>query len=44
MKNKQLPVKQNPKEEKPKMILDLYELANKLSETKKITKVRFDWN
>lgn len=44
MKNKQLSIKQNPKEEPPKMILDLYELANKLNEKKKITKVRFDWN
>lgn len=44
MENNQSSTKQKSKEEKPKMILDLYELANKLNETKKITKVRFNWN
>ncbi len=44
MENNQLSTKQKTKEIKPKLITDLYNLANQLNETKKITKVRFNWN
>ena len=42
-KTKNLP-KKKLKETKPQAILDLYILANKLNETKKIPKDRFNWN